>query len=208
MIKGVVFDFGGVLFGSPLTHISDLEQQIGARPAQLSTLLARSSETGAWGSFERGEIGLERFERDMNAELAEASLETSAVELLKGASGKYNEALIRYIADDLKGRFKLAIITNNFQIASHQEPLEKIRDYFDVVVESSKVGYRKPEPIIYDITFSRLKLAPDEIVYIDDIGSNLRYPASRGALTIKANTFSEVQRTLREVLIADQHTDN
>lgn len=200
MIKGIIFDFGGVLYGTPLSHIANLEERIGAEPSQLSNLLARSGSTGAWGRFERGEIDITIFERDLNKELQEVSLKTSASEIHEVVPGKYNDALINYITQELLGNFQLAVVTNNFQIPAHQDPLQRVRDHFEVVVESSKVGYRKPEPLIYDYTFSRLNLAPNETIYIDDIGANLRYPASRGAATIKAGPTSDVVLILDTIL--------
>ena len=200
VIKGIIFDFGGVLYGAPLSQISNLEERIGADPAQLSDLLAHSGSAGAWGRFERGEIDVARFKRDLDKELNEVGLETSASQILEVVSGHYNDTLIDYITQELLGNFQLAIVTNNFQIPAHLDPLEKVRGIFEVIVESSKVGYRKPEPSIYDRTFSLLNLAPNEIVYIDDIGANLRYPASKGAVTIKVDPTSDVVQLLRTTL--------
>ena len=51
---------------------------------------------------------------------------------------------------------------------------------FDVVVESSKVGVRKPEPRFYEIACELLDVEPAECVFLDDLGVNLK-PARRWA---------------------------
>ncbi len=43
----------------------------------------------------------------------------------------------------------------------------------DVVVESCKVGLRKPDPRIYELTCRALNVAPSRVIYLDDIGVSL-----------------------------------
>src|SRR5262249_14638514 len=56
---------------------------------------------------------------------------------------------------------------------------------FDVVVESSKVGVRKPEPRFYEIACELLAVQPPECVFLDDLGINLKPAAAMGMTTIK-----------------------
>ena len=56
---------------------------------------------------------------------------------------------------------------------------------FDVVVESSKVGVRKPEPRFYEIACELLGVEPAECVFLDDLGINLKPAAAMGMTTIK-----------------------
>ena len=71
---------------------------------------------------------------------------------------------------------------------------------FDVVVESSKVGVRKPEPRFYEIACSMLGVAPARCVFLDDLGVNLKPAAAMGMTTIKVIDPTEALSTLRSVL--------
>ena len=56
---------------------------------------------------------------------------------------------------------------------------------FEVVVESSKAGVRKPEPAFYERACSLLGIQPTEAVFLDDLGINLKPAAAMGMTTIK-----------------------
>jgi putative hydrolase of the HAD superfamily len=56
---------------------------------------------------------------------------------------------------------------------------------FDVMVESSRAGVRKPEPAIYRMACELLGISPAEAVYLDDLGINLKPAKALGMQTIK-----------------------
>ena len=56
---------------------------------------------------------------------------------------------------------------------------------FDHVVESSKVGVRKPEPRFYEIACELAGVEPTECVFLDDLGINLKPARAMGMQTIK-----------------------
>jgi putative hydrolase of the HAD superfamily len=61
----------------------------------------------------------------------------------------------------------------------------KLDELFDVVIESSKVGYRKPDARIYELACEQLGVEPAEVVFLDDLGVNLKPAAAMGMTTIK-----------------------
>ena len=54
-------------------------------------------------------------------------------------------------------------------------------------MESCKVGYRKPHPKIYETCLDQLAVPPGEIVFLDDMGGNLKTAKQMGIKTIKVN---------------------
>ena len=56
---------------------------------------------------------------------------------------------------------------------------------FDVIVESSVEGVRKPNPRIYEIACNRMGVVPDGCVFLDDLGINLKPAKALGMTTIK-----------------------
>ena len=56
---------------------------------------------------------------------------------------------------------------------------------FDHVIESAKIGLRKPDPRIYQMMVETLKVDPKHCVYLDDLGVNLKPAREMGMTTIK-----------------------
>jgi putative hydrolase of the HAD superfamily len=75
-----------------------------------------------------------------------------------------------------------------------------ILSVFDVIVESSRVGVRKPEPRFYEIACEQLDIKPDEAVMLDDLGVNLKPARELGMKTIKVIDPDEALRELEEIV--------
>jgi putative hydrolase of the HAD superfamily len=94
------------------------------------------------------------------------------------------------VVKHLRGRVKLGSITNN---VARDEPAQRrtsgidVQSLFDVVVESSIEGVRKPDPRIYEIAAERLGVTPQESVFLDDLGANLKGAKALGMHTIKVD---------------------
>ena len=56
---------------------------------------------------------------------------------------------------------------------------------FDHVIESAKIGLRKPDPRIYRMMTDALGVDPARCVYLDDLGVNLKPAREMGMTTIK-----------------------
>ncbi len=71
---------------------------------------------------------------------------------------------------------------------------------FDVVVESSVEGLRKPDPRIYELALERLAIPAEATVFLDDLGINLKPARALGMTTIKVTdpdvALAELQRAL------------
>ncbi|KAN0062954.1 hypothetical protein ACQY0O_004776 [Thecaphora frezii] len=118
------------------------------------------------------------------------------------------------------GRYKLAALTNNFAPptslpASASSPGTKaptldeeldhlglgskqheIRDLFDHYIESAKVGMRKPDPNFYKYALDLLHVEPQQVVFLDDIGHNLKVAQVLGIHTIRVNSRDSTQALL------------
>lgn len=60
---------------------------------------------------------------------------------------------------------------------------------YDVIIDSSKVGYIKPEPEIFAVATEKADVQPSEILLIDDSRSNLMTAASEGWRTAWFDDF-------------------
>lgn len=68
------------------------------------------------------------------------------------------------------------------------------------VVESCKVGYRKPHPKIYEIVLKELGVPGERCVFLDDIGANLKAAQKFGIKTIKVAWHSRVEPVILKLI--------
>jgi putative hydrolase of the HAD superfamily len=98
----------------------------------------------------------------------------------------------------------MACLTNNISgehaSAERSDTIAAIMARFDAVIESSKVGVRKPEPRFYEIACTTLGVRPDECVFLDDLGINLKPAAAMGMTTIKVVSAAQALADLSVVL--------
>ncbi|MBO6565237.1 MAG: HAD-IA family hydrolase, partial [Pseudomonadales bacterium] len=71
---------------------------------------------------------------------------------------------------------------------------------FEIVVESSKVGIRKPNPAIYELACEQMNIKPDQAVYLDDLGINLKPARALGMTTIKVFSADQALDELEQHL--------
>lgn len=90
--------------------------------------------------------------------------------------------------------FITAALTNNTPsapadtvLSSQSERIKSLRSLLHPFMESSKLALRKPNPLIYDHAIKEIGCKPEEIVFLDDIGINLKVAKSKGIQTIKVN---------------------
>jgi putative hydrolase of the HAD superfamily len=79
-------------------------------------------------------------------------------------------------------------------------PLAEVSDYLDVVVESSKVGLRKPDTAIYELVCDELGVSPSDAVFLDDLGVNLKPARAMGMTTIKVADPDDALAELEKIV--------
>jgi putative hydrolase of the HAD superfamily len=94
------------------------------------------------------------------------------------------------LVDRVKGLkregYPTAMITNNIrEFAGSWRSLLPVGELFDLVVDSSQEGMRKPNPAIFRLTLDRLGgLAPERTVFLDDCEGNVKAADSLGMHTV------------------------
>jgi putative hydrolase of the HAD superfamily len=91
----------------------------------------------------------------------------------------------------VKAQFKTGCITNNLpanaigSAGGRSLYIAEVMALFDKVIESAKIGLRKPDPRIYQMMIEALGVDPKNWVYLDDLGVNLKPAREMGMKTIK-----------------------
>jgi putative hydrolase of the HAD superfamily len=199
--RAVLFDLGGVVLGSPLHAIARYEEELGIPANFINRVVADTAPHGGWARLERGEISMIEFYEVFEADCRNAGHGISAQTMMEkmAAASEPRQAMLQAISILRSRAFKVAALTNNWASEDDTGP-HPLREHFDVFVESSVEGVRKPDPRIYGLTCDRLAAQPSECIFLDDIGSNLKTARSMGIATIKVNTPESALQELEELV--------
>jgi epoxide hydrolase-like predicted phosphatase len=196
----VIFDLGGVILDSPLHAIARFERERDIEPGFVNRVVVSAGQGGGWARLERGELSMEGFFEAFEADCATAGQQLSARALMEciaeaaGPRPRMLEAVRRIRSAGLRA----AALTNNW--ATDGMRADDLKPLFDVFVESSVVGLRKPDPRIYRHTCDAIGVAPSEAVFLDDIGRNLKAARTLGMTTIKVDDPDDALRELEALL--------
>ena len=190
MITAALFDFGGVILSSPFDAFNVYEAEAGLERDTIRRINSTNPDVNAWARFERGELDPSGFVEVFEREAGELGLEVDARRVLDALRGHVRPEMVEALRR-CGERLKTAMLTNNFRdpaAGSSHDPdgeLGAIYEMFDEIVESSVVGVRKPERRFYEIACERLGVDPQECVFLDDLGVNLKPARAMGMTTIK-----------------------
>lgn len=192
--KAVIFDFGGVFTTSPVENFAVYEKKQGLPDRFIGGVIRARLHDGAFARFERGEIGMEEFDALFAEETRAAGHEIRGREFARFLEVDFKPDMIAALSAVKGAGLKTGCITNNFpSIESDGSPrraersaqLQAIFNDFDHIIESSKVGIRKPEPRIYEMMLEALALPAEACIFLDDLGVNLKPAQAMGMTTIK-----------------------
>jgi len=203
-IAAVIFDMGGVVLGSPLAAIARYERETALPENAVNRAVEAAGEAGAWARLERGELTAESFCAPFEADCRAVGLAVDARRLMAMVAEateprpRMLEAVRRLRARALK----TAALTNNW-VREGERVAARLREHFDVFVESSVVGLRKPDPRIYELVCREVGVTPAQAVFLDDIGRNLKPARALGMTTIKVDDPDQALRELGTIVGID-----
>lgn len=202
MWDAVILDLGGVVLDSPLQSFARFEREHGL-PAQLiNRLVVSGGAAGPWARFECGELPWEEFLAAFaaQAQAMQVDLDVAALMAELEVSTDIRPEVTARIERLRTRGYRTAALTNNWASPDQEQKVNALRPLFDVVVESFRVGLRKPDPAIYQLVVEQLRVEPSKAVFIDDIGFNLKPARAMGMHTIKASDEAGVLAALDELL--------
>ena len=186
-IQAVIFDFGGVITSSPFEAFARYEVQNGLPHGFIRTVNATNPDTNAWARLERSEITTVEFDAAFRAEALALGHDVPGSHVLPLLAGDVRPGMVAALKA-CRAAFKIGCITNN--VASEDDigwgpSVRHILSEFHQVIESAKVGLRKPDPRIYQMMCAALDVPPSACVYLDDLGINCKPAAALGMTAIK-----------------------
>jgi putative hydrolase of the HAD superfamily len=199
LIKAVLWDFGGVLTTSPFEAFNRYEAAQGIPVDFIRRVNATNPEINAWAQFESSQITPEQFDVAFEIETRRAGHAIRGRVVIDMLSGDVRPRMVEVLAV-CKQHYRVACLTNNVKsgegpgMARSPEKAARVKEVmalFDLVVESSKEGVRKPDPRFYQLACERLGINPQQAVFLDDLGINLKTARELGMTTIKVTSESQ-----------------
>ncbi|MBE1502636.1 putative hydrolase of the HAD superfamily [Amycolatopsis lexingtonensis] len=195
----MVFDVGGVL---EITREMDVgrrwEDRLGLPAGEIGRRLADVWAGGAVGTVT--ERMVHQAIRDRLG-FTGAQVEAMMAEMWVRYLGVGNNELIEYVRQ-LRPRYRTGILSNSF-VGAREREQEKYRfeELVDEIVYSHEVGMSKPDPRIYELTCARLGVVSEEMVFVDDVESNIASAREAGIHAIlyrdNAQAIAEIETALR-----------
>ena len=197
--RAVLWDFGGVITTSPFEAFNRYERANGLPTDFIRGVNATNPDGNAWAQLESSQIDVEAFDELFAAEARAQGQELRGKAVLELLSGDLRPEMVRAL-DIIGATHAIGCITNNIRHGEgpgmarsprKAQAIAEVMARFAVVVESSKVGIRKPDPEIYRLACRELGIAPADAVYLDDLGVNLKPARALGMATIKVVTAAQ-----------------
>jgi len=204
MVQAVIWDFGGVLTTSPFEAFNRFEAERGLPADFIRKVNSTNPDTNAWALFERSDITLDEFDEMFAKEATALGGGVTGREVVALLSGDIRPEMVTALKH-CKEKFIVGCITNNVSagegagMARSTEKAAAVADVmtlFDHVIESSKIGIRKPDPRIYEMACETLGVKASQSVYLDDLGINLKPAKALGMTTIKVLTAEQALKDL------------
>jgi len=201
-VKGTLWDFGGVLSSSPFDAFARYEAERGLPHGFIRSVNATDPHTNAWARFERAELDLAGFDRAFAEESHALGHRVPGGDVLELLAGDLRPWMLDAVRACRRHGLVTALLTNNVAPMQERGWSEGVQldELFDVVVESATAGVRKPEREAYELVLERMGLPAEEVVFLDDLGINLKPARELGMTTIKVDdpdvALAELERVL------------
>lgn len=205
----VIWDFGGVITSSPFEAFAQFETANELPRDFIRSINATNPDTNAWALFERSEIDADAFDAAFQAEATARGHSVRGAEVLALLAGDIRPEMVAVLQRLIDKDYKIGCITNNVKSGSgagmarskeKAAAIEAVMELFSHVIESSKVGIRKPDPEIYKMACTALDVTPERAVFLDDLGVNLKPARALGMATIKVSGAEQAISELETLL--------
>ena len=208
MIKAVLWDFGGVITSSPFEAFNRFEANNDLPADIIRAINSTNPDTNAWAQLESSTVSLDEFDELFASEALDKGHNIRGKQVLDLLSGDIRPEMVKALKL-IKETRSVGCIPNNVNTGagpgmakseSKAAAISDIMSLFEVVIESSKVGMRKPDPRIYQLACKEMGIDPSETIYLDDLGINLKPARALGMATIKVLSADQAIDELEQLL--------
>ena len=205
--SSIFWDFGGVITSSPFEAFNKFEIENDLPENFLRKVNSTNPQNNAWALLEQSKINQMEFNELFFKESSELGYGVEGLKVLNLLEGDLRLGMVDIIKTLKKMKFTQACLTNNFIPDNENQPdmidLNKkaeIFNLFDFIFESKEIGLRKPDKAFYDYVLEKVGISPKKIIFLDDLGINLKPAKAMGMTTIKVISESQARADLETIL--------
>jgi epoxide hydrolase-like predicted phosphatase len=203
--EALIVDFGGVLTTPLQDGMARYADSLGIELQDLVRVVLRAyagEEDDLVTGLETGRIAEADFAVAFAKRLSEVTdqpVDPSSVvdDIFMGM--KPEEEMIAAVGSARSNGLKTALLSNSWSLR-HYPPRARLDEIFDAIVISGEVGLRKPDPAIYELTVTRLGVAAERCVFVDDHPGHLKAAIDAGMTTVLHRTPAKTIEELRGLL--------
>ncbi len=198
-IKAVIFDIGGVLFQiQDLTLYRQWATRLGISEGQLGEIIFNNPVSRR---ATVGEATTEEVWNEVGKRLALPPDDLAALKVDIWRGGVWDTELLDFIRL-LRPQYKTGIISDAWPDAREMVKEYVNSDIFDVIVFSAEEGLEKPNPEIYRRALSRLEVAPQQAIFIDDRLPNVVNACLIGIHAIHFTNSLEAREVIERTILS------
>lgn len=205
--SSIFWDFGGVITSSPFEAFKKFEIENDLPENFLRKVNSTNPQNNAWALLEQSKINQIEFNDLFFQESSELGFGVNGLKVLDLLEGDLRLGIVDIIKTLKKMDFIQACLTNNFIPDNDNQPdmmdLNKkteVFNLFDFIFESKEIGLRKPDQAFYDYVLEKVDIPPEKIIFLDDLGINLKPAKAMGMTTIKVISESQAKEDLERIL--------
>ena len=205
--RSIFWDFGGVITSSPFEAFKKFEIENDLPENFLRKVNSTNPQNNAWALLEQSKINQIEFNDLFFQESSELGFGVNGLKVLDLLEGDLRLGMVDIIKTLKKMDFIQACLTNNFIPDNDNQPdmmdLNKkteVFNLFDFIFESKEIGLRKPDQAFYDYVLEKVDIPPEKIIFLDDLGINLKPAKAMGMTTIKVISESQAKEDLERIL--------
>jgi putative hydrolase of the HAD superfamily len=211
VIRGVIFDWGGVITGPIIDTVRVWLTADGIDPDSYTAAMrpwvrqaygAEQQDTPIHG-LERGEVSDAEFEKALAALLVThdgGPVPADGLLARMFAASAIQDEMLDLIRDLRRQGLRIGLLSNSWGNSPEAYPDAIVRELFDAAVISGRVGMRKPEERIFRLAATELGLEPEECVFVDDVEGNITAARELGFAVVHHTEPGATKAELRNLL--------
>ena len=186
-VEAVIFDYGGVISVAVFNDLGQMEDELGVPRGSVHRLMFGTIDEiePDYHLLEIGQLSVDVYIEGLVRRAPEVlgrPLDATSYLKFAGARPLQVHWPVVHRIRQLRGDgMPLALLTNNVkEFGDAWRASFPAEDLFSVVIDSSEVGMRKPDPRIYELTCERIGVDPAAAVFLDDNEENIAASTSLG----------------------------
>jgi putative hydrolase of the HAD superfamily len=194
-VKAIIFDLGGVL--DTVHYIRFYKKGFHIFNRRYLKVIKNIEMRYRIRDLDRGKISLEEYYAFISKKLKVCLPFDTYISTFRSCVEE-DRVIYDFIEENLKGNYKLYILSNNSPLFITSEKREKLAKIFDKQFYSFELGIHKPNEEIYKKVLDDIGFKPEECLFVDNSMKNTVFAEKLGIQTYVYSDFELFEDFLKE----------